>query len=150
MTSSAMPSKHGAIGNKKAVPRQRTQGQEEAKSAPPPTKPSIKEEKPAPKNESKPVVKSDSKPVSKNDSKPAAAKPSNTSKGAAASKSNSLKGMFEKAAASRKTVKKEEPAVKKGDETSPGKENRLNEEKEQKSTVSIKFGHFRWEFPIPI
>ena len=66
----------------------------------------------------KTAVKSTAKPV---------AKP-------APSKSNSLKGMFEKAAASRKTIKKEE--IKK-EETPPGKENRMNEEKEQKSKASF-------------
>jgi len=145
MTASVMPSKHGAIGNKKAVPRQRTQGQEESKSV---KVAATKDQKQVPKNESKPVAKNDgktvakndSKPVAKNDSKPAPAVKSsnNTSKGTAAVKSNSLKGMFEKAAASRKTVKKEEPAIKKEDdkESSPGKENRLNEEKEEKSMTA--------------
>lgn len=132
ITASAMPSKHGAVGNKKAIPRQRTQGQEEAKAAPQPAKPVAKEDKQ--------VAKNDSKPVTKNDSKPAASvkASNNTSKGATNAKSNSLKGMFEKAAASRKTVKKAEPAIKKEEEkeASPGKENRLNEEKEQKSMTA--------------
>jgi len=127
MTASAMPSKHGAVGNKMAVPRQRTQGQEEAKAAPPPAKSESKEEKQVDKNHSKPVTKNDCKSAA-----PVKAS-SNTSKGAATVKSNSLKGMFEKA--SRKTVKKSEPAIKKEEEKepSPGKENRLNEEKEEKS-----------------
>jgi len=116
---SVNPSRHGAIGNKKAVPRQRTMGQEETKAAS--SKP-IQSEPRATKTESKSAAE---KAAVKSTSKPAA-KP-------APAKSNSLKGMFEKAASSRKTVKKEEI---KTEETSPGKENRMNEEKEQKSKAA--------------
>ena len=125
---SVNPSRHGAIGNKKAVPRQRTVGQEETKAAS--SKP-IQSEPKAIKTEEKPV-KTETKSAAEKTAVKSTAKP--VAKPAPA-KSNSLKGMFEKAAASRKTtIKKEEI---KTEETSPGKENRMNEEKEQKSKASF-------------
>jgi len=126
-----LPSKHAAIGNKKAVPRQRVQGQEEPKKAPAPTV-EAKSTKPAVKSE--PVTTSAPSQQAKAATNGAAAAKPPVKTGSSGIKGSSLKGMFEKAAANRKTVKKEESSSVKKDETSPGKENRINEEKERKAS----------------
>merc|ERR1719357_2463707 len=126
-----LPSKHAAIGNKKAVPRQRVQGQEEPKKAPAPTV-EAKSTKPAVKSE--PVTTSAPSQQAKAATNGAAAANPPVKTGSSGNKGSSLKGMFEKAAANRKTVKKEESSSVKKDETSPGKENRINEEKERKAS----------------
>jgi len=127
-----LPSKHAAIGNKKAVPRQRVQGQEEPKKAPAPTAVESRSTKPAVKSEPVTTV-APPQPAKAATNGAAAAKPP-VKTGSSGNKGSSLKGMFEKAAANRKTVKKEESSSVKKDETSPGKENRINEEKERKAS----------------
>ena len=112
--------------NKKCVPRKNAQltervkptGNEPKKALPPP--------KPKP-NKPEPVKKEETP------SAPAAKNTSSTS--TSSKKSGSISGMFAKAAAKpyKRPEKPKEAAKKEEEETSPGKENRLNEEEEERS-----------------